>query len=166
MKWRRPYSGGWVRYASGSLLVLGSMFFLAAAVSVAGTSEPVGHKAVALVAIVAFAAAYSVFLWRVFRFGIYTSDEGLRVREFARTMTFRWSEVRDIRLAPLTRPKWFWAQVPGRLETIWIDRNGAPPVQTLINKGSAEFLGRRSAFERTFQRLRSEWERRRAHPTV
>jgi hypothetical protein len=110
----------------------------------------------------AFAAFWSALMWRVFRIGVYVGNGGVRVKGPIRTFTIPWAQVGGIRLAPLNAPSWLsWLPLAPGIDAIWIDRRDGPPIQTLLNNQSAEFLGRRGAFGRTVASLRSELDRRR-----
>ena len=113
--------------------------------------------------IVAFALVWESFLVRLFRIGIFVGEEGIQVRGLVRSVTLRWPEVRDIHLAPLKLPLLFWVPIPPRNLTIWIDRFEGPAIQTWVNNQSAEFLGRRHAFEQAFRALEQELEKRKGN---
>jgi hypothetical protein len=127
----------------------------------ARTRAALGPKLGMAIAIVAFVIVWESFLVWLFRLGIFVGEEGIRVRRFARTVTLGWPEVRDIRLAPLKPPSWMvWIPTIGpENRSIWIDRFDGPPIQTGVNNQSAEFLGRRPAFEQAVRVLRQELEK-------
>jgi hypothetical protein len=164
MKWRRLYSGGPFHLLVGCLIAFGVAFFTWTMLFLDRERGALGPKGGMAIAIVAFVIVWESFLVWLFRLGIFVGEEGIRVRRFARTVTLGWPEVRDIRLAPLKPPSWmFWIPIPLENQTIWIDRFDGPPIQTDVNNQSAEFLGRRRAFEQAVRVLRQELEKRRGN---
>jgi hypothetical protein len=96
--------------------------------------------------------------------GIFISESGIRIRAFPRSVTLQWSEIRDIRVAPLKPPWWlFWIPIPPQNRGIWIDPFDGPPIQTWVNNQGADFLGRRRAFEQAVRALRQELDRRKGN---
>jgi len=153
----------------GCLLLFGLAFILLAVISVSAQSESADRKVGALIVIVLFSALWAGFLTRLLTVGVFVSDDGMRIRLPLRTVTLRWSEVGGVYLAPVRLPRWLswlWAllKVRSLLSTsraIWIERIPGGPSQTFLNEKSAEFLGRTAAFDRAFQSLKLEVERRR-----
>jgi len=149
-------------------LLFGLAFILLAVISVSAQSESAGRKVGALIVIVLFAALWAGFLTRLLTVGVFVSDDGMRIRLPFQTVTLRWSEMGGVFLAPVRLPRWLswlWALLKVRSllsssRAIWIERIPVAPIQTFLNDKSAEFLGRKAAFDRAFQSLKIEVERR------
>jgi len=163
MRWRRPYSAGPFHVLAGGLIAFGLAFFVLVLVLLALAPGAAGEKIAMATVITAFVLVWDSFLVRLFRIGIFVGEEGMQVRGLVRTVKLRWPEVRDIHLAPLKLPLLFWVPIPPQNLTIWIDRLDGPPIQTWVNNQSAEFFGRRRAFEHAFRALEQELRRRKGN---
>lgn len=75
-------------------------------------------------------------------------------RGFVRKVVVPWSEVKTVKVSPLTL-RWSPIQ-PAGASTIWIERHDAPAIQTWVNDKGADFLGRRRAFEKAFENIHKE----------
>jgi hypothetical protein len=111
-----------------------------------------GSAAALLVVAIAFGTIWFTLLWRLLTIGLYVGQIGLRYRSPIHTTVVPWSEVKGVRLAPLTGRGMDVFSISGAV-TIWIDRKHGESVQTWVNNKGADFLGRRRAFQAAFDAI-------------
>jgi hypothetical protein len=141
--WRRPYRPGPWRVAGAALLLLLASYVLLSALIIALAGEPVG----ACTCLAAGLALIALAL-RLLRIGVWVSAQGLRQIALLSTTTLAWSEVADVRT--LQRPvKWLGLPrtVQGQAVSV-VRASDGQPLRALLTDHSADFLGRRAAFER------------------
>jgi hypothetical protein len=147
-KWKRPYPIGWFHALVGLFGVLGVVFFVALVVSgITRVGTRPGAAALELAIGLAFFGVWFTFCWRLLTVGIYVGNRGLQYRGAIKTTTIPWDDVRGVRVGPLNRAGLYG--LTGTV-TIWIDRRSGESFQTWVNNNSADFLGRRKAFDSAF----------------
>jgi hypothetical protein len=141
-------------------MLLGGLFLLSVVSdAVSRFGKTAGSATIELVVAVLLGAIWLGLLWRVSRLGVYVGNGGLRYIGPLCTVIVPWSEVRGVRLAQW-RPGGLLSFVPAQAVAIWIDRSDGAPVQTALTDKGAHFLGRLDAFERAFEAIRGEADRR------
>jgi len=146
-RWTRPYSRGWFSVILGFLYVVGALIGAGLLISASGGTDR-GLNPGGLIATILFLMIWLGGLTRVAMLGIYVGSSGLRYRGPIRTITIRWADVKEVRLESCNI-RWIGSAV--RAKYIWIARNNAEPISTMLNDKGVDFLGRHAAFERAFE---------------
>jgi len=109
---------------TGGLLAFAALFALSvttAVLTVSGGLHPL------ILAVYGFVVVLLLVGWRVYRVGIYVSDDALRIRHLLRTRTLRWSQIDQVRSQP--------ARMLGRptvRHAIWVIPRGGRPFETPV----------------------------------
>ncbi|GHE73980.1 membrane protein [Streptomyces longispororuber] len=143
-RWRRPYRPGPWRVAAAALLLLLASYVLVAAVVIAFAGAlPGAGLCVCLAALVIGAAL------RLLRVGTWVSARGLRRVSFLRTQTVPWARVASVRTAQ--QPvRWLGLPRTVQGQALMLVRHDRPAGEgaTLLTDRGADFLARRTAFDR------------------
>jgi len=137
------------------MLAAGAGFTILVAVLIVLAPTPLALRLVWLVGVSVAMVTWLACVRRMAAMGVYVSGAGLRVRRFVTVVTIPWDDVADVRVGEFTASG--WGAWPFNAQSVWIDRRSGPAVQTPLISKSAEFLGRRGAFDAAFRRVHAGW---------
>lgn len=141
--WRRPYRPGPWRVAGGAVLLLIASYLLFSALIIALAGGTSGAWVC-----LAVAAAVITLALRLLHAGVWVSAQGLRRAGLLTTVTLPWREVESVRT---TQQPVRWLGLPRTVQgqALCLMRVSGPrEPRTLLTDHTADFLGRREAFER------------------
>ncbi|MEV0445172.1 PH domain-containing protein [Streptomyces spectabilis] len=142
--WRRPYRPGPWRVAAAAVLLLLASYVLVAAVIIAFAGALPGAGICVGVAVLVICAAV-----RLLRVGTWVSAYGLRHVTFLRTRTVPWARVASVRT--IQQPvRWLGLPRTVQGQALMLVRLDRPADEraTLLTDRGADFLARRTAFDR------------------
>jgi hypothetical protein len=151
-RWRRPYRLGPFTILIGAFIAFGLGFLALLTLQILSSGPPgTSDQLAPLAGVWLFMGTFLAFAWRMFSAGVYVSTRGIRIRNITSTKTLAWSEIAFIYLDDLKIP--ILGNWPTSPRAIWIMPNDGPPIQTVLNDQSAEYLGRRPAFRNAYEQL-------------
>jgi hypothetical protein len=154
-RWTRPHVADLGMATTGALLVVGALLGLGLLVRFLAVT----HEGIT--AYIPLPVVLAV-VWRLHSIGMYTSDRGVRVRTFTRTVVLPWASIRGFESRPATL-----LGAMTRQEAVWIvSDTGAIEAPVRKHRGGMWDLARRElspgAYRSAIRRLQEQLAERRS----